>query len=81
MLSLCVCVLVWMQKPDGSMGKRIRTGSVEDSSHYQEHFNVFGNNSSRKRYKQTIDSKLLVFIISRPLLDNNLDSTKANENI
>lgn len=26
---VCVCVLVWMQKPDGSMGKRIRTGSAE----------------------------------------------------
>lgn len=52
---VCVCVLVWMQKPDGSMGKRIRAGSVEDSGHNQEHFNVFANNSSRTRYKQTID--------------------------
>ncbi len=63
------------------MGKRIRAGSVEDSGHYQEHFNVFGYNSSRTRYKQTIDLNLLVFIISQPLLDNNQDSTRANENI
>lgn len=77
---VCVCVWVWMQKPDGSMGKRIRTGSVKGSSHYQEHFNVLGYNSSCTKYKQTIDSNLSVFI-SQPPLDNNQDSIKANENI
>lgn len=55
----CECVCAYgCKKPDGSMGKSICTGSAEeDSSLYQEHVNVFGNNSSRTRYNQTTDSK------------------------